>query len=885
MTEKRYVSDGRRPQDVARRSTQTSGTHRNHELRQARPAMGGSAGAADWVLKLQRQVGNQAVGRLLAGESPLQRRSSTRKQVGAEPGEPRRVKQVPPSGGTPLDAGVRSVMEGRFGHDFSAVRVHADSAANESAAAIGARAYTFGRDIVFGAGRYDPQSAAGRRLLAHELAHVVQQSGHPGTLLGQADAEAEAHDVAAGRAVSVAGRVGSGLVQTDDDPAELRRQLAALERQAATPLSLPPDELASLTARRNELQARLAAAIRAAAHTSGTELPVSRPAGQQPVGESPTPESMVRLVVEQRHFAASGPSPAGGVQPIPDTALAEGVRGKAAGPGYQTNAAIQVIDAQGRQVAFELAQYEGGSQPHAEAQGVARLRFRLTGQNLAGGKLVVAVDQAACEGCLARLRNLASDLGLSSYEVWAPTAQEGRTAGPKWTARTAATTSARPPPAPVSETPGGAAYRYEPRMIQGGTLAPPPTAPPAPPAPPATKTAAPAAKPPAAEPKTAAPAAKPPAAEPKTAAPAAKPPAAEPETARSARPAPAEPEPARRPTAEPETTRAPRPAPPEPAPAKRPGAPPLESAELPHGRPGSIDLIGHAHAGATGAMMSQAMTRLNEVARRYPDDKDLAWTVNTVNNALDAESFIKNPMGFAAGKLKAWGFDAIFSHFSEKLAAIRRPFEDKFPPLTQLQKDPLGTGASLESYRKDYEAAHARLRIPGARRALLYVGVALSAGKDAPPEVVRQLLREVDEALAKLPDTADDFEKYKWQNSRYQFALYLFSGRLEQLSVEYAELPAGKAGDLRTRGQALRQAARVFRDTHDSMWNSGLVVFVPVLDVAQDLKTAADGLDAIAGQFESFASAVDSRRGEYDREVQRLRAETTRVADRPLFSR
>ncbi|MFJ1975564.1 DUF4157 domain-containing protein [Streptomyces sp. NPDC087903] len=772
-------------------------------------------------------------------------------------GEPQRDKPVPPSGGTPLDAGVRGVMEGRFWHDFSDVRVHTDSAANESAAAIGARAYTSGRDIVFGAGRYDPQSAGGRRLLAHELAHVVQQSGHPGTPQGKSDGEVEAHDVAVGRAVSVTGRVGSGRVQTDDDPAELRRQLAALERQAATPASLSPDELAQLTVRRNELHARLAAALRSAAHTSGTEPPVSRPAGEQQVGESPTPESMVRLVVEQRHFAASGPSPEGGVQPIPGTALEEGVRGKAAGPGYQTNAAIQVIDAQGRPVAFEQAQYAGGSQPHAEAQGVVRLRFRLAGQNFAGGKLVVAVDQVACEGCLARLRNLATDLRLSSYEVWAPTAQEGRTAGPKWTGRTAATAPARSAPAPVSETLGGAAYRYEARMIQGEMLAPPPSATPVTPATPATKTAAPAAKPPAAES----------------------------ETARAPRPATPEPAPAGRPTAEPETTRSARPAAPEAASAKRLGSTPPESTGTPRGRPGSVELIGHAHAGATGALMSQVTTRLNEVAREHPGDKDLAWTVNTVTIALDVESFIKDPKGFVVGEIKAGIFNTIFSHYSEKLAMIRQSFEDRFPSLAQIRKDRIGAGMSLESYRKDYEAARTRLRGPGASRALLYVGVAWSAGKDDPPEVIQQRLHEVDEAVAKAYDTQDYFAKYEWQYDRYQIAMYLLVGRLEQLSVEYADLPAGMADDLRTRGRAVHQAAKVFRDTRNSLWDRRLVVFAPALVFAQDLETAADGLDAIARQFESFASVVGSRRAAYDREVQRLGAETKRIAERPLFGR
>ena len=67
-------------------------------------------------------------------------------------------------------------MESHFGRDFSAVRVHTDATAQRSAADIDAEAYTSGRDIVFGAGRYAPETTAGRRLLAHELTHVVQQS-------------------------------------------------------------------------------------------------------------------------------------------------------------------------------------------------------------------------------------------------------------------------------------------------------------------------------------------------------------------------------------------------------------------------------------------------------------------------------------------------------------------------------------------------------------------------------------------------------------------------------------------------------------------------------------------------------------------------------------
>jgi hypothetical protein len=90
----------------------------------------------------------------------------------------RQIVQAPAprlSGGETLPATVRSHMEPRFGADFSNVTVHTDRAAAQSAAALGARAYTFGDNVVFGTGEYSPQSATGRRLIVHELAHVVQQ--------------------------------------------------------------------------------------------------------------------------------------------------------------------------------------------------------------------------------------------------------------------------------------------------------------------------------------------------------------------------------------------------------------------------------------------------------------------------------------------------------------------------------------------------------------------------------------------------------------------------------------------------------------------------------------------------------------------------------------
>ena len=90
-------------------------------------------------------------------------------------------------GGMPMPEDTRNFFESRFGYDFSQVRIHADSRAGETAKAIQAKAFTVGSDIAFAPGQYSPQTMEGRRLLAHELAHVIQQTG--GTPKTEADHE------------------------------------------------------------------------------------------------------------------------------------------------------------------------------------------------------------------------------------------------------------------------------------------------------------------------------------------------------------------------------------------------------------------------------------------------------------------------------------------------------------------------------------------------------------------------------------------------------------------------------------------------------------------------------------------------------------------------
>ena len=93
---------------------------------------------------------------------------------------PASVHEVLRAPGQPLDASIRASFEPRFGYDFSQVRVHTDAHAARSAQAVHALAYTLGQDIVFAGGRFNPGSSEGRHLLAHELAHTIQQGSHGG---------------------------------------------------------------------------------------------------------------------------------------------------------------------------------------------------------------------------------------------------------------------------------------------------------------------------------------------------------------------------------------------------------------------------------------------------------------------------------------------------------------------------------------------------------------------------------------------------------------------------------------------------------------------------------------------------------------------------------
>ena len=123
-----------------------------------------------------------------------------------------------PGPGQPLSAVARAFFEPRFGHDFSEVRVHTDQNAAESSRQVSAQAYTVGRDIVFGAAKYQPDSVAGGQLLAHELTHVLQQSGTR-TLSTAIDSQRAAPGPTGPHDISSVDRGGPQLQRQATDPA------------------------------------------------------------------------------------------------------------------------------------------------------------------------------------------------------------------------------------------------------------------------------------------------------------------------------------------------------------------------------------------------------------------------------------------------------------------------------------------------------------------------------------------------------------------------------------------------------------------------------------------------------------------------------------------
>jgi hypothetical protein len=189
----------------------------------------GRVGPYAGVMALHHGAGNRAVSRLV-------------QPGGDRPPSPRGVPPVVQSvlrggGGQPLDPTTRASMEAHFGEDFSQVLVHMDVQAAESARAGRAVAYTVGRDVVFGPGRYAPGTPAGQRLLAHELAHVVQQRQAGTVDADRVSQPGDSFERAADRAAAVTSAGQPAPLAASGAPPAIQYQ----EDELKSPLTIPAE--------------------------------------------------------------------------------------------------------------------------------------------------------------------------------------------------------------------------------------------------------------------------------------------------------------------------------------------------------------------------------------------------------------------------------------------------------------------------------------------------------------------------------------------------------------------------------------------------------------------------------------------------------------------
>jgi hypothetical protein len=224
------------------------------------------------ILAVQHAIGNRALGEILQQKQPNNVAPFTTNL-------PPFVQTVLGVGGRPLHPQIRAEMESRFNHDFSGVEVHTDAKAADSAQALLSRAYTVGNKVVFGSGRYAPETWEGKRLLAHELAHVVQQT--PGARRRGSASDPEGEAAAAGRSaasgceVSVGSTVARGIQCEPLSPEELK-EVKAIQDELAFGI-YNNDQKTKLRKRLAELAGKQANATQERAHKAPEEKKTAPP--------------------------------------------------------------------------------------------------------------------------------------------------------------------------------------------------------------------------------------------------------------------------------------------------------------------------------------------------------------------------------------------------------------------------------------------------------------------------------------------------------------------------------------------------------------------------------------------------------------------------------
>ncbi len=243
----------------------------------------------------------------------------------------RAVEQSP---GAPLAAGSRSKLESSYGADLGGVRVHTDTVASDAARSVSARAFTTGQDVFFRAGQYSPGTAAGEKLLAHEVAHTVQQGSGGTAVARQADSSSlqisEPGDRVEREAEAAAERAVRG------QPAALHSATADISRLAENPPAPPPASAPKTAKPEKE------------AEKPATKKADKAPPGGPPAGDAPPPTGATAPAAKSGPDSKASGNPKDAPAPK-DAAKAEAPApaGAAAGPSEGLQSVVAGVSAAG----------------------------------------------------------------------------------------------------------------------------------------------------------------------------------------------------------------------------------------------------------------------------------------------------------------------------------------------------------------------------------------------------------------------------------------------------------------------------------------------------------------------------------------------------------
>lgn len=350
--------------------------------------------------------------------------------------------------GSPLPQSLQSAMSQYFHQPFSQVKIHDSPAAHTASQTLNARAFTLGNHIAFGKEQYSPTTRTGQSLIAHELAHVIQQRQGKKRIMRQALPESlrSRQNVTTMTTEELNTQIELLLEWLNSQPSyseehdhlreylemmEYERQSRELSTEPPAPPQGPPSRPPRLPASRASTPAPTPQIATMTLVSSGGNASGST---RTPL----TPQEMFRIITDQRawHFSPGRgqviEDPAGvgrGVGPA-TTGRPAHVPRTSRPAGSTVFASMQLIDAQGNQVALSYGEHTQYRAPHAEQGATSALRRAIPrGADIQGGRLVVVLDQVPCgpgsANCMQTLRTAARELGVG-LEVLLPERQAQR---------------------------------------------------------------------------------------------------------------------------------------------------------------------------------------------------------------------------------------------------------------------------------------------------------------------------------------------------------------------------------------------------------------------------------------------------------------------------